>query len=522
MKRNQFFLIFIFLFLFLFSLTGIVQTAETNENGTSKKGISILEAIHTTISLQPYIQIQQEEVNKNKGNFRSSQGQFNWKITSSLSYKDEITPLTSAQKIVTGKNKSDKGITSYQLGFSKKLRTGITLNPYLSLVRTDDENFNTLTTNEASINFSIIVPLLKGWGKDVAGAEEKATELLMEATHKDLQHTISSYVLKTIVAYWSYVAAHNQLDIYKNSELRAQKFLADIKNLVSGGERPASDIAQAKANLAAKISERISSEQNLIEAKYNLGLATGKPVKEINALPLPSDALPVPGEPKFFSAEEYHRLITAALQHRADIKAAGKRKKSALVLLEAARKNTKPTLNLNLDTSYAGLKEGDPLGDMAHAFNSNVKGLNYGIMLTYNYPIGNDFSKGQLRTQKSIYYQTVIQLNDLKRHIISNVTVAMKNLYNSMRKVKKAREAVNFYRKAVKNEREKMKIGMSTVLDVVNMENLYNTARLGEVISRQDYADALANLRYATGLLLTQHKGMASINKKEIMTFPSL
>jgi len=143
-------------------------------------------------------------------------------------------------------------------------------------------------------------------------------------------------------------------------------------------------------------------------------------------------------------------------------------------------------------------------------------------MLTYSYPIGNDLSKGQLKTQKSIYYQTAIQLNDLKRHIISNVTVAMKNLYNSMRKVKKAREAVNFYRKAVENEREKMKIGMSTVLDVVIMEDRYNAARLDEVAARQGYASALANLRYETGLLLTQHKGMTSVNKKGIMTFPSL
>jgi len=526
MKRNRplqiFICSFIFLSLFAFSLTGIAQTTKTSENSISKKGISILEAVYATISLQPYIRIQKEEVNKSKGSFQSSQGQFNWQITSSLSYKEEITPLTNAQKLATGESKSDEGITSYNLGFSKKLRTGITLNPYLNLVRTDDENFNALTTNEASVNFSIIVPLLKGWGKDVTGAEEKAAELLMEATHKDLQHTTSNYVLKTIVAYWDYVAAHDQLDIYKNSELRAQKFLADIKALVSGDERPASDIAQAKANLAVKIAERISSEQNLIEAKYNLGLATGKSIKEIDTLPLPSDALPVPKKPKFFSGEEHHRLIAAALQYRADIEAAEKRKRSARVLLKAARKNIKPTLNLNLDTSYAGLKEGNPLGDTARAFNSNVKGLNYGIMLTYSYPIGNDLSKGQLKTQKSIYYQTAIQLNDLKRHIISNVTVAMKNLYNSMRKVKKAREAVNFYRKAVENEREKMKIGMSTVLDVVNMEDRYNAARLDEVAARQGYASALANLRYETGLLLTQHKGMTSVKKKGIMTFPSL
>ncbi len=63
--------------------------------------------------------------------------------------------------------------------------------------------------------------------------------------------------------------------------------------------------------------------------------------------------------------------------------------------------------------------------------------------------------------------------------------------------------AERFYEISVRNESTKRRLGMATLMDVINMQDRLTNALLAEVQARQSYANAIARLRFETGTIAT-------------------
>ena len=77
------------------------------------------------------------------------------------------------------------------------------------------------------------------------------------------------------------------------------------------------------------------------------------------------------------------------------------------------------------------------------------------------------------------------------------ILVALNELEQTIEELKKAHEAAGYYREAVENEREKLRIGTSTVIDVITTADRLSNALVNE-ISAQSRATRL--LWRASGL----------------------
>jgi outer membrane protein len=492
------------------------------------KGLHLLQAVGLTMALAPNILLQKEQVNHQTGVLQQNRGKFDVNLKTSISKSVNKTPLTQLDQETYGgliqQYVTDRLTTS--VGLEKVFRNGIRIGPSWQINRQADNLdsyylFNQVPDNYSTFTFTLKVPLLKGFGRDVADADEMAADANLTATQLELSHTVSKSVYTTGQAYWNFLGAEKKLGISLAAEARARKTMEDVEQLVAAKERPSADLVQAKAELAEKTSLRLSAEQGLVEAKKNLGLAIGLPSKDIFALPLPVDPFPEP-IPAITSTiqKQQTQYLRLAEKDRADLKAAKEKEKSAQILLVAAQKNLKPELNANFSLGYNGLQETGNFRSYLDSLNHNAAGVNYSASLVFRYPLGNNVAKGLASQKTAARRQAHIQTANLDRHIRSNVMVALEAVKRHSQGLHQARKAVAQYQKGVANERLKYRLGMATIIDLITIGNRLDEARLTEVSQHQEYAKAVIRLRFETGTLLIRKQNQFRVDFKRFLQVP--
>ena len=509
--KNAFYMCWIGVF-FLF--TGMLlpprAVSESNPNPTQnppfESGLRLMQAVQITLYEQPAVLISQQDVVRSRGNLQTEAGMFDPALTSSVDYQVNTYAPTYYENIQFGIGDRTYTTTQSTVGLQKMTRYGFSFGPSVQIARSHgitDYMFPT-SSNQAIVFFTVNVPLLKGRGKEAADADEMAAEENLKASILDLEQTISQSVLSTTQAYWQYLSAQRELAVLKQMEDDARKTLDDTRELVKGDQQPASDLQTFEANLAQKISQRVAGEQALFEARQDLGLAMGLAYGAINSLPLPAD--PFPDDETRITTPVLMNpdaLFQKALTKRADFLALKKKENAARILLTSANNNVLPQLDINAGVGYAGLQNGGEFNEYFQSLGTNVTGANYQAGIKLTYPFGNNAAEGQVLQQRADLQQAVIQTRDLERKINSGIQVAVQALWRALRELKETRSSVTHYRQAVKNEQIKFTMGMASVLDVINMQDRLRDVRLSEVRQRSKYADAVVQLGYETGTLVT-------------------
>lgn len=526
-------LFLIFILLYIFIATGPIRAEEP-----SKKGLSLLEAVQTTLSRDPNILIQKKQIEISKGSLQAAKGKFDLILRSSLSHNRNNVPISDQEKEkqlssliqaeLNGQEPSEpfipsqhvSDVTKYKLSVDKQLRWGAKISPGIEISRYKDPNDDGEAINMAGINFTIEMPLLKGRGTKGTAANEMAAEIDLEVNELTLRHTTSQRILNTVCNYWGYLVAKKNLEILKKSEERARTIVNETKILVKAGQRPAAELKQLQANLADKAASRIAAEQRLLEAKQELVLSMGLPFDRIDSLPFPSDEFPDVKEGDLPESSLTQSFIDLAVKQRADLQALKRGQRSVKVLLEAARINSKHPLDLNLKLGYAGVDDGENIGDFFNSINHNRSDMNVFATINYQWPINNNSARGLIVQRESEYQKRVIQTDNLARKISSNVIVAMSSLKSSAEELGKSEESVRLYKIALDNEKKKVKLGMSTLLDVILTEDRLTGSLMNNISNQLSYANALARFRYETGTLMTSKGGEGSISMEELTDVP--
>ena len=490
----------------------------------SVPGLGIMDAVKETLRQQPAIRLQESEVDYAKGALQAAGGDFDWTLESSLRSSADYQPIPSAAKSSFAHRSIDSQTNELKVGFMRKSRLGMRLDLSLYGSQLEALNYDADSVRQLGIDFSIVFPLLKGSGRVAAAPEDAARENL-KAVALDLKHEISTRIHDTVVSYWNYLAAQEHLRILEESERAASQLAHDIAKLAEADERPESDLIPIKATLAERKAQRIGGEQALEGARHELGIAMGIPGERIVALPKAAEVFPpLPAGDPF--EKDATSLVALALVNRADLLSLRRREKMAGVLVAEARDAVKPSLDLVVGSAVSVLK--NDRTDAAYAgLNSNyvdfatddeVHGY---MLLRFSVPLGNNAAKGALAQSRARYGQTLLHTEDLERRIVSRVGMERAVLGLSIQQTSETERSVTYYLKTVENEKKKFRTGMSTIIDVIEVEDRLRQARLSSVSSRRDYANSLANLRYATGTLLRSREADGeSVTLRQLITYP--
>ena len=447
--------------------------------------ITLAAAIRSAIERNPTIRFQASQVAINEGLLQQANGAFDFTVSALL-------------QGTYGKADRQESVT-YEAGVSKLLPNGITVGP---LAQAEQELSGNIAYTQSIVGLAFTIPLLQGLGTDVVTAQQRAALSSLEAQEHQLRFVTATQLLEVVQAYWSLQAAEQQLAIDVQVESRYRELVTMTEALVKGAIQPAAQITQARASLEQSIASRIAAEQDLTEAVQNLAVLIGLPNHEVASAPRAAEPLTTQQSVPTFDRATIQRLVDLALERRDDLRAAQKSVESNRILLVAVQNQLLPKLQLEIAGGLGGLTEGSRQARDLVPGEAEVNGIAAQGTLTFSFPIENNVAKGQVVAQQGVVDQSVDSARLLASQISTGVVDAAQGLARAYAELLRLDQAYALFTQSVDDQRELFKLGMASIVDVTTTEQSLASAQSERLSGQLNYANAIAQLRYATGTLL--------------------
>ena len=484
-------------------------------------GLSLLETVRMTLERDPNLGLEQARLQSARGSLEIAASQFDSIVTSGLTEATTRTPLSPTSRQQTRTLEST-------LGLSRQLRTGLSIEPQIDLLRSEDVTAGSGAGNDGTVTFRLRQPLLRGRGRAATAAGELSAEREVEAVGLDVRHTIARRLLTVVSLYWQVAAAARNLEVLRASEESSRLLLENTRKLIAADQVPAAELVQLEANLAANESSRIVGERQLFAARQDLGREIGLDGGEIRALPLPADPFPAVAPEAVPSPDQAGPLVAEAVRRRADLRAARERQTAVDIQRRAAENALLPQLDLIVAPSYSGLAAGSSAESFFSPLFRNVPGASASFALSLSWPIENHRARGTLVQIDAALRQSALAVELIAKAIGADVPSSLDAVARDARLLAKAREAERLFERAVVNEEKKLRAGTSTLLDVISQRDRLTAARQGEVSAQLSLALSLLQLRFDTGTLIGedgeagQAGDMGSIQVSRLTTVPAV
>lgn len=491
--------------------------------------------IEQALENNPAIQVSKSSIDIAAGNWQASFGEFNTSYHAYLNQSRSITPNTLDFREgifgVTQQENAETRLLTYGLGASKKLYSGTILSSGLELSNFGKDNLyeklllagrGELVTNRSGVYFTVTQPLLFGRGKKFNTADLRANKANIQAEKKQYVFEVSSILLDVVTAYVNYIAAQKNLEIQQQTEGAYQKVVHDLKRLVELDQLPRAELLFIQANASAQSRNRTFAENNLAFTRNLLGQVMGISQEAIQNLSKPPEQFPIQ-EVVLPDSGYLNQWVKKSLEARHDYKSFDELILANQITLDKSRQGLKPRLDLDLSIGYNGIYEGNGLGQFFQPFTKNVPGLNYSVGLSFDIAPKFDAEKGDIATNLAVLDQSKYQQQVLQNQIHLNV----KRFYDQLRYfsnvVELSKQAVNFNEIALKNEFTKLKLGSSTVINVVQIQNNYVVSLNALNRALQDLNLAFFQFKFHTGTLLSVDESLNySVDFIDLLQLPQI
>lgn len=495
-----------------------VTPAAAEQTPSPDGTLPLLEAVRTALSHHPTLQIQERVVAIQGAVATQAAAPFNQVFEAGLDRARVYSPAPLPG--VPGLQLSPTGGAQVGASFAQMLRNGMRLGGTLDVDRAITGALSGLTTSRAAVQADL--PLMRGRGRDVTTADERAAALGRDSAVLDLRHAAAVVITSVVTSYWNLAAAQQSLAVATASTERETLLLDNLRALIAADQLPRSDAVPATASLADREATRVSATQLYIEARQQLIVDMGQRLDELPPTPRlddfpDADRLPapdLPGDPQAF--------IAAALRQRADYAAAETRVQAARVRRDAARNGLLPAVNFQLELGYTGFAQGGAFSNYFAGLASHVRGPNVTGRVTYQFPSQNSLAIGRLEQTEAELQRAQLELADLARLIHSSVITTFNAVRNARLRLDLARQSVAAFKTALEGERDKLTLGSSSIVELLTIEDRLTSAADREVAARQAYAAALVEFRFATGTLVPARGPMPALDAEVFTTVPSV
>lgn len=480
-----------------------------NSSELPSRQVSLMDVLQSTLKQHPAIKVQERQVDLEQGALQVAKGQFDTVYAADAEQTHLYTPLTRSQQASAAEAGFPSSAlatwgTTYDASARRLFRNGISIGPSAQINRDLDNLQNRPGLNTSNASFQVVIPLLRGRGREVVGAQENSARITVDASVYDLNHSIAQLLASAASQYWNAVAANLNLEILKSAEARGRAYVTDVQTLIDADRVPRGEINQLLANLAGRTASRIGGEQQVLAAQQALAVSMGLSEAEMLTFPSPSDPLPdwnSETTPQL-NNQLVQEFVERALKKRADLLAAQRRQEAAGVLIPAAKNQLRPQLDLNLRAGYSGLLEGTNYFRVFGSPFQNVGGADSVASLRYSFAPRNNTALGTLAQTEAAYQQALLRQDDLARNIASGVVTSMTNLVSTISRLQRARDAVRSYQLALNGEQEKFRLGIGSLVDVLTIEDRLTNANSQALSAQLDFSLAIENLRFATGTVV--------------------
>ena len=477
----------------------------------TENSFSLMDAVALTVQFNRDIKTSYAQYQQSLGNLEMARGAFDLTVQAEWNF----TPSFSS----AGNNSINKTNTSlYSLGVTKLSRFGLQADATFSYTGQDfftDYGGSELGEGNMALVFSI--PIFKELGTASTAAEEQANILALEASLASVIHQVNTSLNTMVGSYWNYVAAVQNLLLSIEALERSQETLENTKVLVENDFQESSSLYVLMADVSSKESARQYSEQQLAAVRNNLAIELGFPVKFAHRLSMPTtDFTNIQLQSACLIKENLSLLHRTALARRQDYKSAGLQMKSAQVIEAKYRRDILPDVNMFAGVTQTGFSLDNSFSTALDTASDGESAIKAGIQMAI--PWTNDTARGQLRSQLGQTRKLRLVYLSTQENIASDIDDSVNALFFAVEILKSQELAEKQYSEATDAELQKFKLGLSSVLDVINVSNSLTTARGNTVNARANLATAITNLRYSTGTFLDDNRNKNKLLFEDLTT----
>jgi HAE1 family hydrophobic/amphiphilic exporter-1 len=487
----------------------------------AQESLTLRDATARALAKNRDIEIERENVQQADAGADRAQSAYDPTFRAEARYRDQRVPTTS---VLSGAPEGELAPTFREVSssatYTQLLSSGATVTFGTSVARDTSNSFLTMISPAWLTSFTAEIrqPLLQNRRIDPARRAIRIAAVTRDRTQASLRRTVAETTAAVEQAYWSLVAADQDVEIRRASIALAEQQRADVAARIEGKVTPESDIAQPHAEIARRRGDLLASVETRARAERALkALMLGSADDPLWGVTLqPADA-PAPAP----ATVDVQEALRAAAAERPELADADARVSLQNIEIDAAKDRLRPQLDLVGSYTSRGLggerNEGvqffpglpatfpaDLHGGLGtsidNAFRQRFPDLSVGVQLAI--PIGHRAARADVATAESVKRQTVSSRERLLVQIGVEVRNAVTALETATARIDAARAAREAAETQLQAEQDRFTAGLTTTFLVLTRQNDLANARLSETSALAALRRAFVELARAKGTLL--------------------
>jgi len=334
-----------------------------------------------------------------------------------------------------------------------------------------------LTRQEASVR--VTQNLFEGFG---TVNEIKRQEARLTAERLNIEATANQVALDMTTAYINLLKEQQLLNLSKESVVTHQRILDQINQRTQGGVGTTVELNQAQARLALANANLAASKNNYQDALSRFHRVLGR---------FPDSDLVAPGK-DFILPNTLEEATNFALLNHPSLRAANSDIMETRAQHAVAQKAFYPQVDFELQKTYDRNINGVEGGD------ENFQAM---FRMRYNLYNGGKDSATTDRTASQIYQAAEVR-NQTRRETIENLRYAWEAKNYILEQLRFQQSQIQLTKSTLEGYREQFRIGQRSLLDLLNTENEYLTARTSLIKSDADLKIAQYRILNGMGALV--------------------
>ena len=347
-----------------------------------------------------------------------------------------------------------------------------------------------------SVTVDMTQPLMRGFGRLPTESDIRVSRLNLEESNQRLRERTITTMVEVEEAYWSLVKTREAAAVQMLRLESAQELLVQTRIRVSAGAKARTEILSAEVGVANARVDSISSAtavrgaEDLLKQRTNL--VDNAELWDAAVIPL--------DDPTLGSAQpDLDNLIASALANRPEYQRHLLAHRRLEIAVAMSKDRLKPQLNavvsLNLDDS------GDDIGEGTDEL-VTAQFQNWSGSLIFSMPLGNRDAKTRLANSRVEIRRSELTRQALEQQIFAEVRTAVRKFVSAQRTIEAASEAVRLAETQLAAEKERLRLGLATNYEVLQIEQDLARERNTHLDAVIDYQNALTDIAKTTGSIL--------------------
>lgn len=487
----------------------VVADTDKDVNNPNALRLGLADAISTAVQQNIGVQIQRYDYREAGQSLLTAYGPFDWFTTADVEHSSSTSPtISSFQSSSTRKTFADFGVQqllptggTYTLGFNNN-RT----------VQTGGGTFLSPSFG-SSLGLGLQQPLLRNFGIDVTRRGIYIARNTLGINSEEFRRVLINTAVSVEQAYLDLVYARRFVDVQKEALFLARDQARITQIRINVGASAPLDILQPRVQIATTEGALISAVAQVRDAEDQLRALLNLPPAEWSRPIIPTEA--VVYTPMNLDAEA---SVTRAFDLRPELREARLSTENARIQYRYARNQVLPRLDAILNYGAAGVGgtpvsttdpfTGQPLNisttGYPHAlgqvlrqdFPSWTVGFQVGV------PILNIGARAEARRSELELDRNVALDAQTEQNIALDVRSTVRAIDTSAKEIVATRTAREAAEQNLDAERKRYENGMTTIFQVLQIQQQLSDARARELQALVAYNKAVASYHRAVGDLL--------------------